>query len=80
MEIKKPDYLFVKIRGMRSVDTIKKGTEKIAEKWSKQKCSKLLVDIKGYDFNKEFFENIAVNRGHNVKIFTDVNNAIDCLS
>jgi hypothetical protein len=31
LEIKKLDYLFLKIKDMRSVDTIKKATEKIAE-------------------------------------------------
>ena len=35
-----------------------------------------IVDVKGFNFNKQFFENVAINRGHNVKIFTDINNAI----
>ena len=39
-----------------------------------------IVDIKGHSFNKDFFENVAINRGHNVKIFTDINNAIQWLS
>jgi hypothetical protein len=116
LEIKKPDYLFIKVKGERTVDSIKEVTKKIAEKCSKQKCMKVLidvrefterinfsdifdlvardlpnitknkinkaaiVDIEGHNFNKEFFENVAVNRGHNVKIFTDINDAMDWLS
>jgi hypothetical protein len=39
-----------------------------------------VVDVEGHNFNKEFFENVAVNRVHNVKIFTDTNDAMEWLS
>ena len=116
MEIKKPNYLFVKVKGKRSVDSIKEATTQIVEKCNKHKCTKVLVDVRdfteriyfseifdlvskslpeiinhkinkvaivdidGHDFNKQFFENVAINRGHNVKIFTDMNSALQWLS
>ena len=116
MDIKKHDFLFVKVKGNRSIETIMDSTKQIVEKCNKKKCSKVLVDVRnfnnrinfsdifnlvskdlpdiinhkikkvaivdvdGHNFNKEFFENVAVNRGHNVKIFTDINNAMDWLS
>jgi hypothetical protein len=39
-----------------------------------------IIDVKGHEFNKQFFENVAINRGHNVKIFTDITDAIHWLS
>ena len=114
--MKKHDFLFVKVKGYRSIDSIKDATKQITEKCHKQKCSKVLVDVRdfherinfsdifdlvskdlpdiiknrikqvaivdveGHNFNKEFFENVAVNRGHNVKIFTDINDAMEWLS
>ena len=114
--MKKPNYLYVKVKGKRSVDSIKEATKQIAEKCDKLKCESALVDIRefkerinfseifelvaenlpkiinhkinkvaivdmeGYNFNKQFFENVAINRGHNVKIFTDMNEAIQWLS
>ena len=116
MEVKKPDYLYVKVKGKRTKESIKKATEGIVEKCQENKCSKVLVDIRdfseriniteifdlaskelpeitmskinkvaivdneGFNYNKNFFENVARNRGHNVKIFTNIDNAMQWLS
>ena len=106
----------MKVKGKRTVESIKEATTQIVEKCNKHKCTKVLVDVRdfkeriffseifdlvskdlpdiiqhkinkvaiidieGHNFNKQFFENVAVNRGHNVKIFTDFNNAIQWFS
>jgi hypothetical protein len=39
-----------------------------------------ILDKEITEKNQTFFENIAVNRGHNVRIFTDINDAEKWLS
>ncbi|KYK23484.1 hypothetical protein AYK24_07515 [Thermoplasmatales archaeon SG8-52-4] len=116
LEIKKPSFLVIKIKGKRTVDSIKEVTKQIVEKCEDNKISKVLVDVrefeerikfseifdlaskqlpkiinnkinkvaivdlKGFDYNKNFFENVARNRSHDVKIFTEYNEAVQWLS
>lgn len=42
-----------------------------------QKCA--IVDLKEFENSYRFFENVAVNRGYNLRIFSDVNDAIKWL-
>ena len=39
-----------------------------------------IIDREGIEDNQRFFENVARNRGHNVRIFTDINDAEQWLS
>jgi hypothetical protein len=116
LEINKHNFLVVKVKGKRSVDSIKDVTKQIVDKCEDAKISKVLVDVRefkdrikfsdifdltskelpmiinskinkvaivdleGFDFNKNFFENVARNRSHNVKIFTNYNDAVQWLS
>lgn len=36
-----------------------------------------IVDQKGFEEKMEFFENVARNRGHNVRIFTEYDEAVN---
>ena len=38
-----------------------------------------IVDSEGFEGNIRFFENVATYWGHNVRIFTDINNAVKWL-
>ena len=38
-----------------------------------------IVDLEGFEEDEKFFETVAQNRGHNVKIFTDLNKAQEWL-
>jgi len=49
-------------------DIIQKKIKKVA-----------IVDLEGFEEDKRFFETVALNRGHNVKIFTDLNKAQEWL-
>jgi hypothetical protein len=116
LQIKNPNFLAIKIKGKRTVDSIKDVTKQIVEKCEENKITKVLVDVRefeerikfseifdlaskdlpkitnnkinkvaivdleGFDFNKNFFENVARNRLHNVKIFTEYNDAVQWLS
>jgi len=50
-------------------DIIRKSIEKVA-----------ILDMEVFEKGQKFFENVAVNRGHVVKIFTDINDAKQWLS
>ena len=116
LQIKNPNFLVVRIKGKRTVDSIKDATKQIVEKCEENKITKVLVDVRefeerikfseifdlaskdlpkitnnkinkvaivdleGFDFNKNFFENVARNRLHNIKIFTEYNDAVQWLS
>ena len=117
LEIKNlQDFLQVNIKGRKTKESVKEATTDICKACVKYKCSKVLIDIRGFeerikdaivifnlaskelpeitrkkinkvaiidnkdhDNNNRFFENVAVNRGHNVKIFTDEKEAINWL-
>ena len=49
-------------------DIIQKKIKKVA-----------IVDLDGFEEDKRFFETVALNRGHNVKIFADLNKAQEWL-
>ena len=45
------------------------------------KISKVaIIDEEGFNFNKQFFERVAINRRHNVKIFKETDQALTWLS
>lgn len=39
-----------------------------------------IVDLKEFEHNYKFFENVAVNRGFNIRIFSNPNEAFEWLS